>query len=76
LSIAEDRDHNVWIATYRDGVYKYDGLQLKLYPVMDGSKVVNLFTVYVDREGTIWLGTHSHGVYRFNGTDFERFEPK
>lgn len=76
LSIAEDRDHIVWIATYRDGVYQYDGRQLKHYPIMDGSKVVNLFTVYVDREGTIWLGTHSHGVYRFNGTDFERFEPR
>jgi ligand-binding sensor domain-containing protein len=76
LSIAKDRDNSLWIATYRSGAYRYDGQQLKHYPVLDGSRTVRLFTTYVDREGTIWLGTHSNGAYRFNGTSFERFAPQ
>ncbi|MFO0943381.1 MAG: two-component regulator propeller domain-containing protein [Pirellulales bacterium] len=75
LSIAKDRNDLLWIATYRHGVFCYDGKQLKHFPIMDGSKVVTLFTVYVDRAGAVWLGTHANGAYRFNGTSFERFFP-
>lgn len=75
LSITKDRNNALWIATFRSGAYCFDGKQLKHYPIMDGSKMVTLFTVYVDRAGTIWLGTHENGVYRFNGTSFERFVP-
>lgn len=75
LSIAKDRDNSLWIATYRHGVFRYDGNQLKHFPIMDGSKVVTLFTVYVDRAGAVWIGTHANGAYRFNGTSFERFNP-
>jgi streptogramin lyase len=75
LSITKDPNNSLWIATYSNGAYCFDGKQLKHYPIMDGSKTVNLFTVYADRAGTIWLGTHAHGVYRFNGTAFERFVP-
>lgn len=76
ISIASDRDSSLWIATYRGGVFCYDGKGLKHYPILDGSKVVTLFTIYCDRSGTIWLGTHDHGAYRFNGTTFERFNPE
>ncbi len=76
MSIAKDRNNLLWIATYQGGVYCYDGTQLKHYPIMDGSKIVMLFTVYVDHEGTVWLGTHSCGAYRFNGASFERFFPR
>ncbi len=76
MSIAQDRNHSLWIATYRGGVYCYDGKQLKHYPITDGSKVVTLFTIHIDHAGTIWLGTHSNGAYRFNGTTFERFVPR
>ncbi len=76
LSISKDHNNSLWIATYRNGAFCYDGKQLKHYPVMDGPKTVTLFSTYVDREGTIWLGTHSNGAYRFNGTSFERFLPR
>ncbi len=75
LSIAKDRNNSLWIATYRHGVFCYDGKNLKHFPIVDGSNAVTLFTVYVDRAGTIWLGTHANGAYRFNGTSFERFNP-
>lgn len=75
LSIAKDFNNSIWIATYRDGAYCFDGKQLKHYQITDGPKTVTLFTTYVDRAGTVWLGTHENGVYRFNGTSFERFLP-
>ena len=75
MSIAQDHDKNLWIATYRNGVYRYDGKDLKHYPIVDGSKVVKQFTVYCNRAVTIWLGTHEDGAYRFDGTLFERFIP-
>ena len=74
MSIAQDHDKNLWIATYRNGVYRYDGKDLKHYPIVDGSKVVKQFTVYCNRAVTIWLGTHEDGAYRFDGTLFEMFE--
>lgn len=73
MSIAQDREKNLWIATYRNGAYRYDGKTLRHYPILNGSKDVNLFTIYCDRDGTIWVGTPEDGVYRFNGTSFERF---
>jgi hypothetical protein len=30
-SIAQDRHNSLWIATYRNGVYRYDGKDLKHY---------------------------------------------
>jgi hypothetical protein len=75
MSITKDRNNALWLATYQNGAYCFDGKELKHYPIRDGSKTVTLFTVYVDRAGTIWLGTHEHGVYRFNGSSFDRFAP-
>lgn len=75
MSIAQDHDNSLWIATYRNGVYCYNGKEIKHYPVFRDSKVVKLFTVYCDRKGTIWLGTHEDGAYRFDGTSFEQFHP-
>lgn len=76
MSIEQDRHNSLWIATYRNGVYRYDGKDLKHFPIVDGSNVVKQFSVYCDREGTIWLGTHEKGAYRFNGASFERFSPE
>lgn len=73
MSIAQDREKNLWIATYRNGAYRYDGKTLRHYPILKGSKDVNLFTIYCDRDGTVWVGTPEDGAYRFNGTSFERF---
>lgn len=75
MSITQDRENSVWIATYQNGVFCYNGKELKHYPVKNGTKVVKLFTVYCDRNGAIWLGTHEDGAYRFDGTSFQRFNP-
>ena len=73
MSIARDKKDNLWIVTYSDGVWRYDGKTMTHYPIMEGNKTVTLFSIYKDRQGDLWLGTHDEGVYKFNGKIFERF---
>jgi ligand-binding sensor domain-containing protein len=61
--------------TYRDGVWKYDGMKITHYAVQDNSKDITLFSIYKDNNGDLWLGTHENGAYKFNGKTFEKFKP-
>lgn len=70
LSATTDNKGNLWIVTFRNGVWKYDGTNLTRYAIDNG---VTLFSIYKDRQGNLWLGTHTNGVYKFNGTGFEKF---
>lgn len=74
LSIARDDNQNLWMATYRNGVWRYDGKEITHFPIQEEGKDINLFYIYKDRQGILWLGTHKNGVYRFNGRSFERFK--
>lgn len=75
LSIAKDNSNDLWIATYLNGVWRYDGRTTTHYSVQSEGKDITLFSVYKDHAGGLWLGTHEHGAYRFNGTGFEPFAP-
>ena len=72
LSITEDNKGNLWLATYENGVYEYNGKELIHYPIKDGETDVLLFTIYKDNKGALWLGTHNAGVYKFTGKTFKR----
>ena len=73
LSITEDNEGNLWMATYDEGVWKYNGKELIHYPIKDGKTDVLLFTIYKDNKGVLWLGSHNAGVYKFNGHSFDKF---
>jgi ligand-binding sensor domain-containing protein len=75
LSITKDNNNVLWIATYNDGVWSYDGKKVTHFIIKDGSKEINLFTIYKDNKGNLWLGTPESGAYIFNGQIFERFKP-
>lgn len=71
LSIAKDNDNNLWIVTYQNGVWKYDGKCIKHYSIQKNEKDINLFYIYKDNQGNLWLGTQENGVFKFNGKTFE-----
>lgn len=73
--IVEDDEGNIWLTTWSQGVYRYDGDTITHYAVTDNQEKVNLVSMYKDRQGLLWLGTSNNGVFRFNGTSFERFHP-
>lgn len=75
LSVAKDNDNNLWFATYRDGVWKYDGTAVTHFPVRNDSEDITIFSIYTDNQGDLWVGTHENGAYKFNGTTFEKFAP-
>lgn len=73
--IIEDTKGAIWLTTWDKGVYKFDGKDITHYSVKDGSKDVNLVSMYKDNQGGLWLGTPENGAFRFNGNTFERFRP-
>jgi ligand-binding sensor domain-containing protein len=75
LSIAKDNNNELWIATYTDGIWRYNGKDIIHYPVKDGTKDITVFSIYKDNKGDLWLGTHENGAYKFNGRTFEKFKP-
>lgn len=73
--IIEDNQGDIWLTTWDQGVYRYDGKSITHYPVKNGSTDINLVSMYKDRQGGLWLGTTDNGVYKFNGRSFERLRP-
>lgn len=73
LSGVEDNEGNLWLVTYKQGVYCYDGKNTTHYSVKDGAKEIMLFSIYKDNKGDLWLGTQENGVFIFNGTTFKKF---
>jgi ligand-binding sensor domain-containing protein len=73
--IVEDNQGAIWLTTWDQGVFKYDGETITHYPVKNGSKDINLVSMYKDKQGGLWLGTTENGVYKFNGRSFEKFKP-
>ena len=62
FSITQDRDGNIWFATY-DGVNKYDGYGFTVYQhvIGDETSIADDIsrTLCTDRTGRIWVGTAS-----------------
>ncbi|MES2622678.1 MAG: two-component regulator propeller domain-containing protein [Bacteroidota bacterium] len=75
MSIVEDKTGDLWMATYEQGVWRYDGEKVIHYDIKNGTNEVTLFSVYKDRNDSLWLGTHETGVYKFDGTAFVKFRP-
>lgn len=72
LSITKDNDNNLWIATYRNGVWKYDGKEIRHYSIQENGKDINLFYIYNDKIGNIWLGTHQNGIWKLKEEVFKK----
>jgi ligand-binding sensor domain-containing protein len=75
VSATLDGTGALWMATYREGVWRYDGKSMTHYPVMDGDKGVALFSIHQDNQGAPWVGTQGSGVYKLVGKSFEKFRP-
>lgn len=75
MSMIEDEKGNLWMVTYDEGVYCYDGRNLLHYSVKKEGRIVKLFSIYKDRHGQLWLGTHNDGPYVFDGERFMPYKP-
>jgi len=58
LSLAEDRDGNLWAGTYGDGVFRIDLRgALRHYDFDANLPAGNIRAITVGEDGTVWLGT-------------------
>ncbi|MFM9946649.1 MAG: two-component regulator propeller domain-containing protein [Saprospiraceae bacterium] len=71
-----DNQGNLWITTYKGGVWKYDGETVSKFEINSEIEEVLLITIYQDKNGNLWLGTDNDGVYKQNVDKFEKFKLK
>lgn len=75
MSVTEDKQGNLWMATYDEGIWKNDGEKLTHYLVKDGKSTVTFFSIYADRHGKLWAGSLEKGIYIFDDEEFTPFKP-
>lgn len=74
-SIIADKQGDLWMTTYRDGVWRFDGKTITQYTLKDGAKNTWILSIYQDSRGDLWLGTNDAGAFKFNGKTFVQFKP-
>jgi signal transduction histidine kinase len=63
-ALAEDKKGQIWIGTWFDGLYRYDGISFRHF-LIGGESVVNAVSaLHSDRLGDLWVGTYK-GLIRF-----------
>ena len=71
-NIFMDRKKNLWISTFGEGVYRYDGRTFKNYGEADGLINNWVRSAIEDSNGNIWFATR-YGLSRFDGKTFTQF---
>lgn len=57
VAITEDRQQNIWFATYGEGAYVYNGSRLFNIGTDDGLRGQDIYAMTSTPSGDIWLGT-------------------
>ncbi|MBU0711674.1 hypothetical protein KJ762_03165 [bacterium] len=71
-ALFEDKEGNLWIGTWLDGLMRYDPESKKVYHYLPDLKnpfslsTNKITTIYQDSKGFIWIGTHSGGLNKFD----------
>ena len=79
--IYEDKDKNIWIGTFGEGVYFISSVKENFVrvqkPIYKNTAVsfVPYYGMCHDNEGNLWLGTDGNGIYKsdFNGNTIRHF---
>ncbi len=69
LSMYIDRDHNIWITTWKDGLIKYNPKikDFKVYRIFNDFEVPGknnqMYSLFQDKEGYLYVGSWNGGFY-------------
>ncbi|MCX7753491.1 MAG: ATP-binding protein [Blastocatellia bacterium] len=63
-AIIHDREGNLWVGTYGEGLYRFSRGVWSRLSVRDGLSDDRVLSLYEDREGSLWVGTRG-GLNRF-----------
>lgn len=68
-ALYEDREGNIWVGTFREGLYRGRRQIVSGYSKAEGLLDNNVYPIYQDRHGTIWIGT-TNGIYQYGNGKF------
>ena len=75
LQALADRKGDLWMVTYEEGVFRFDGEKITHFPVEQGGRTLKTSSILEDRDGVLWVGTQEAGPFRLEGTKFVPFRP-
>jgi ligand-binding sensor domain-containing protein len=72
-SITEDKAGNIWFATRRHGLCRYDGNMFTSFGNNEGFLSEGAHTVFEDTKGTLWFTTENDGIWCYDGKTFKNY---
>ncbi|MBP6184252.1 MAG: hypothetical protein KA479_04875 [Saprospiraceae bacterium] len=76
FSITEDRAGDIWFATRRHGVCRFDGKSFTSFKENDSFISYGIHSILEDTKGNMWFSTEKNGVYCYDGKTFKNFTEK
>ncbi len=76
--LKEDNKGNIWIGTYGDGMYCYNGKQFYRIDLKHELYKQTVLDIYIDHNQDLWIGTLTSGVFHYSKSNksFSRFGEK
>ena len=67
ITFCKDSDGFIWIGTYVDGLYRYDGKSLKHFPKTSGFvTAANIPAIFQDSEKYLWFVANGSGLVQYD----------
>lgn len=83
VSITEDKNGSIWVATFEDGVYRITGDDIDEINKKNGLSYPNVKTVFIDSKNRVWIGTgktgitaDGNGICVYDGTNWTYYTKK
>jgi len=68
-ALRRDRDRNLWVGTYSNGLLRMSGGRIATYSIADGLLNPTIRAIFEDDEGSIWIGSNG-GLEQLRGGAF------
>ena len=65
VSLLQDRDRNLWIGTWGQGLFRLSGTRVEGFSAREGLPDVFVRTLFEDPEGNLWIGVRGGGLSRW-----------
>lgn len=73
FSVSEDSAGNIWFATRRHGICKYDGKSFTSFIKNEAFVSHGIYSMLEDKKGNMWFTTDKNGVYCYDGKELTNY---